>query len=141
MRAVVDSNVVVSALIRPAGTEGVLWQRACEGAFTIVFSIDLVEEITSALMHPKIRAKYGTHPKDIESIAGLFTLHGEIVKPEERIILCRDPDDDFILEIAVTGQADYIVSGDKDLLTLKKIQKTKIVKPAAFLSRLDKSRR
>ena len=140
VRAVVDTNVIVSALIRPKGTAGVLWRRLCEGAFTAVFSFELIDEIAAVLGHPKIRAKYQTFPTDLENIAALFALRGDLVTCEERIRICRDPDDDFLLETAVSGNADCLVTGDEDLLALKKFRRTKIVKPAAFLAILEKTR-
>lgn len=140
VRAVIDTNVIVSALIRPLGTAGVLWRRLGEGAFTAVFSPKLIDEIAVVLGHPKIRAKYRTVPKDLVDIAALFALRGDLVTCEERIRICRDSDDDFLLETAVAGNADYLVSGDEDLLSLKKFRRTRIVKPAAFLAILEKSR-
>lgn len=140
VRAVIDTNVIVSALIRPQGTAGVLWRRLGEGAFTAVFSPELIDEIAAVLGHPKIRAKYRTVPKDLADIAALFALRGDLVTCEERIRICRDPDDDFLLETAVAGKANYIVSGDEDLLALKKFRRTGIVKPASFLAILGRSR-
>jgi putative PIN family toxin of toxin-antitoxin system len=139
VRAVVDTNVIVSALIRPKGTAGILWRRICEGAFTAVFSSELIDEIAAVLRHPKIRAKYRTSPKDLEDIAALFALRGDLVTCQERVRLCRDPDDDFLLETAVSGNAGYIVTGDEDLLALRKFRQIKIVKPAAFLARIEKT--
>jgi putative PIN family toxin of toxin-antitoxin system len=141
VRAVIDTNVVVSALIRPKGTAAVLWRRLREGVFTAVFSTELIDEIAAVLCRPRIRTRYGTTPKDLEEIAALFALRGDLVACKERIRLCRDPNDDFLLETAVSGHADYLVSGDEDLLALKKIRQTRIVKPAAFLAWLDKTER
>ena len=141
LHAVVDTNVIVSALIRPAGAAGILMRRLREGAFTAVFSPELIDEIAAVLCHPKIRTKYRTNPKDFEDIAALFALRGDLVTCEERIRLCRDPDDDFLLETAVSGNADYLVTGDEDLLSLKKLRQTKILKPAPFLAILEKARR
>ena len=141
IRAVVDTNVIVSALIRPKGTAGLLLRRLREGEFTAVFSMDLIDEIAAVLCHPKIRMKYGITPGDLEDIAALFALQGDLVKSEERIRLCRDPGDDFLLEAAAAGNADYLVSGDEDLLALKKYRQIKIVKPEVFLSKLEKAKR
>jgi len=141
LRAVVDTNVIVSALIRPAGAAGILMRCLREGAFTAVFSPELIDEIAAVLCHPKIRTKYRTSPKDFEDIAALFALRGDLVTGEERIRLCRDPDDDFLLEAAVSGNADYLVTGDEDLLSLKKLRQIKILKPAPFLAILEKTKR
>jgi putative PIN family toxin of toxin-antitoxin system len=140
VRAVVDTNVIVSALIRPQGTAGVFWRILGEGAFTAVFSPELIDEIAAVLGHSKIRTKYRTNPKDLEDIAALFALRGDLVTCEERIRICRDPDDDFLLEIAVSGNADYLVTGDEDLLALKKFRRTRIVRLSAFLAILGRSR-
>jgi putative PIN family toxin of toxin-antitoxin system len=140
LRAVVDTNIIVSALIRPAGAAGILMRRLRKGAFTAVFSPELIDEIAAVLCHPKIRIKYRTSPKDFEDIAALFALRGDLVTVEERIRLCRDPKDNFLLETAVSGNADYLVTGDEDLLSLKKLRQTKILKPAPFLAILEKTR-
>jgi uncharacterized protein len=139
VRGVLDTNVVVSALIRPKGTAGFVWRRLREGAFTAVFSPELIDEIAAVLGHPKIRAKYGSTPKDLEVIAALFALRGDFVACKEQIRLCRDPADDFLLATAIAWKADYLVSGDADLLSLKKIRRTIIMKPAAFLAALEKT--
>jgi putative PIN family toxin of toxin-antitoxin system len=140
VRAVIDTNVIVSALIRPQGTAGILWRRLGEGAFTAVFSPGLIDEIAAVLGHPRIRARYRTIPKDLEDIAALFALRDDLVACQERIRICRDPDDDFLLETAVAGNAGYLVSGNEDLLALKKFRRTRIVRPAAFLTMLEKNR-
>jgi len=137
-RAVIDTNVLVSSLIRPDGTAGILLRRLRDGAFTAVFSPAIIDELAAALVHPRIRTKYCLEERAFEPIAALFALRGEIAIPEESIRLCRDPDDNFLLETAVAGKADYIVSGDADLLDLRKFRTVKIVKPAAFLAILDK---
>jgi hypothetical protein len=138
LRAVIDTNVIVSALIRPKAPTGVLWRRLGEGAFTAVFSPELIDEIAAVLGHPRIRAKYRTIPKDLEDIAALFALRGDLVTCEERIRVCRDPEDDFLVETAASGNADYLVTGDEDLLILKKFRRTRIASPAAFLAILEK---
>jgi predicted nucleic acid-binding protein len=68
-------------------------------------------------------------------------LRGEAVTPIERITACRDPRDDKFLEVAVTGEADVIVSGDQDLLTLHPFAGIPILPPAAFLQMLDAEKR
>ena len=60
-----------------------------------------------------------------------------LVRPKERIEVCRDPKDNMLLEAAVAGgKADYLVTGDEDLLILKTFGETKIVTPAKFLTLL-----
>jgi predicted nucleic acid-binding protein len=59
------------------------------------------------------------------------------VVPDRRITICRDPKDNQVLEVAVAGQADIIVSGDEDLLVLSPFEGRAVVSPAAFLALLD----
>jgi len=140
VRAVLDTNVIVSALIRPKGPAGILWRSLSEGAFTAVFSPELIDEIAAVLVHPKIRTKYRTSPKDFDDIAALFALRGDLSTCQEKIRICRDPGDDFLIETAVSGNAGYIVTGDHDLLALKRFRRIRIVTLRAFLALLKKPR-
>jgi len=139
IRAVLDTNVLVSALLKPLGTPGAILRSLRNGGFTIVFSPELLEEITAVLVNPRIRTKYGIDRQSLEAISGLFALRGEMATIVERVRICRDPDDDFILETAVAGRADYIVSGDADLLIQRKFRKVRIVNPRKFLAVLETS--
>ena len=140
VRAVVDTNVFVSALIRPQGTAGKLRNLLAAGAFTAVVSSELIEEIASVLAHPPIRRKYGTMKNDLEALASILSIRGDLVMIGERIRVCRDPHDDFLLETAVAGGADYLVTGDEDLLSLKEYRGVPIVKLSSFLVILDRSK-
>jgi putative PIN family toxin of toxin-antitoxin system len=137
MRAVVDTNVLVRALIKPHGTVGPVLLRLRHGEYTLLYAGSLLEELVDVLNRPRIREKYRLTELDIQTVVSLILLRGEAVVPEERIIACRDPKDDKFLEVAVAGKADVIVSGDQDLLVLHPFAGIPIVPPAAFLQMLD----
>ena len=137
MRAVVDTNILVRALIRPQGSVGPVLLRLRQGDYTLLYAQALLEELVDVLNRPRIRHKYGLTDEDIQTVVGLILLRGEAVTPQERITACRDPKDDKFLEVAVAGQADVIVSGDEDLLVLHPFAGISIVPPAAFLRMLD----
>jgi putative PIN family toxin of toxin-antitoxin system len=137
MRAVVDTNVLVRALIKPHGTVGPVLLRLRHGEYTLLYAGSLLEELVDVLNRPRIREKYRLTDLDIQAIVSLILLRGEVVVPEERITACRDPKDDKFLEVAVAGKADVIVSGDQDLLVLHPFAGIPIVSPAAFLQMLD----
>ena len=137
MRAVVDTNILVRALIRPQGSVGPVLLRLRQGDYTLLYAQSLLEELVDVLNRPRIRHKYGLTGEDIQTVVGLILLRGEAVTPQERITACRDPRDDKFLEVAVAGQADVIVSGDEDLLVLHPFAGIPIVPPAAFLRMLD----
>ena len=134
IRAVCDTNGLVSALIKPIGTPREVLRALRNGEFTIVFSDELWTEVAAVLKDPKIRGKYEITRRDLETISDLFALRGEWTVIDENIRISRDPGDDFILETAVSGKAGFIVSGDADLLALKRFRKIRIVDPKTFLA-------
>jgi hypothetical protein len=120
------------------------YQRLCaclEGDFTLLYAQSLLEELIDVLNRPRIRRKYQLAEEDIETVVSLVLLRGEAVTPEVRITACRDPKDNKFLEVAVTGEADVIVSGDEDLLVLDPFAGIPILPPAAFLRMLDAEER
>jgi putative PIN family toxin of toxin-antitoxin system len=136
MRAVVDTNVLVSALILPHGSVGPVLLRLRVGQYTLLYAQPLLEELVDVLNRPRIHHKYGLSQDDIQSVVALIMLRGEAVAPELRIVACRDPKDDKFLEVAVAGRADVIVSSDQDLLALHPFETIPIVRPADFLTML-----
>jgi uncharacterized protein len=136
MRAVVDTGVLVSALIRRQGTTGDVLRALRDGRFTIVYTTDILVEIIDVLGRASMRAKYQIEPDDISALINLMRLRGELVSPIRNVSVCRDPEDDKFLEAALAGHADYIVSGDGDLLELTPFEAIPILRPAEFLARL-----
>ena len=137
MRAVVDTNILVRAVIQPAGAVGPVLMRLRQGDYTLLYAQLLLEELVDVLNRPRIRDKYQLADQDIQAVIGLILLRGEAVLPQERITACRDPKDDKFLEVAVAGEADVIVSGDDDLLVLHPFAGIPILSPSAFLRMLD----
>lgn len=137
MRAVIDTNILVRALINRAGTVRPMLTALDAGLYTVVLSAALLTELTRVLRRPRMRTRYGIAEDDIRDLLQLLIRHGEIVMPTRTIQVCRDPRDDMFLEAAVAGGADVIVSGDKDLLVLHPFEGIPIVSPAAFLTMLD----
>jgi putative PIN family toxin of toxin-antitoxin system len=136
-RVVIDTNILVRALIRPHGTVGPVLLRLRRADYTLLYSQSLLEELIDVLNRPRIRTKYRLADRDIRTVVSLILLRGEAVTPKERITACRDPRDDKFLEVAVAGEADVIVSGDQDLLVLHPFAGIPILQPAAFLQMLD----
>ncbi|MBN1641867.1 MAG: putative toxin-antitoxin system toxin component, PIN family [Anaerolineae bacterium] len=137
MRAVVDTNILVRAVIRPGGAVGPVLLRLRQGDYVLLYAEPLLEELADVLDRPRLRDTYGVTDQDIETILGLILLRGEAVQVEERITACRDPRDDKFLEVAVAGKADAIVSADEDLLVLHPYAGIPILSPAAFLRMLE----
>ena len=136
-RAVVDTNILIRALIKPQGTVGPVLTRLRDGDYTLLYAEPLLDELMAKLALPRIRDKYHLADDDVETVLALILLRGESVMPQRRITACRDPKDNVVLEVAVAGEADYIVTGDNDLLVLHPFEDTPIVGPAEFLEALE----
>ncbi len=139
-RAVVDTNILIRALIKPQGTVGPVLTRLRAGDYTLLYVEPLLDELVAKLALPRIRDKYHLTDDDVETVLALILLRGEPVVPQRRITACRDPKDDVVLEVAVAGEADYIVTGDNDLLVLHPFEGIPIVGPAEFLKALGPTR-
>ncbi|MDE3088331.1 MAG: putative toxin-antitoxin system toxin component, PIN family [Chloroflexota bacterium] len=134
MRAVVDTNILIRALIKPDGTVGPVLKRLAANDYTLVYSESILDELLAKFALPRIRQKYHLDDHAIETVLALFALRGVLVHPTRRVQVCRDPKDDMIIEAALEGAAEYIVTGDEDLLTLKRFEKIQIVTPRIFLA-------
>ena len=137
IQAIIDTNILVSALIKPEGTVGPVLHRLRDGDYEIVLSEQLLTELVDVLNRPRIKEKYGLDTEDIETVLALLLLRGRIVSPVERVDVCRDPKDNMFLEAALTAEADVIVSGDEDLLVLDSFRSIPVIGPAAFLQLID----
>jgi len=127
MRAVIDTNVLLSGLIRPRGAPGAIVQALRDGRIVPILSRPMLEEIGAVLSRPWLQGKYGLGPGDVETVLRFLATRGELVEPRVEIRRCRDPHDDMFLEAAVSGAADRLVTGDKDLLDMGSIEGVAIV--------------
>jgi putative PIN family toxin of toxin-antitoxin system len=133
MRAVVDTNIIIRAVIKPAGTVGPVLGRLRDGDYTAVYSGSILDELVAKLALPRIAKKYQLSQGDIEDLLGLLALRGRLVNPSRTVRVCRDPGDDMFIEAALEGEADWVVTGDSDLLTLEKFERIRFVPPRVFL--------
>ena len=136
MRSVVDTGVLVSALIRRQGTTGEVLRALRDGRFTIVYTTSIVVEIIDVLGRDPFRTKYNIQAEDITTLINLVRLRGDLVNPGRMLKVCRDPKEDKFLEAALAGEADAIVSGDADLLVLNPFENIPILRPFEFLARI-----
>ncbi|MFZ1830021.1 MAG: putative toxin-antitoxin system toxin component, PIN family [Candidatus Competibacteraceae bacterium] len=127
MRLVLDTNILLSALLTRGTPPDLLYQAWRQGDFELVSSAAQIEEVTRVLDYPHLRERVRSAEAAIlvDGLKNLATLAEYL--PD--IHLSRDADDDKILATALAGQADYLVSGDKDLLSLPETCGVKIVTP------------
>jgi len=130
VKAVFDTNVLIAAFL----TEGLcakLLLRARRNEFSLVLCPFILQEFQKFL-----QIKIKSSSQEIEMALNLLEeAASEINQPSISIDrTCRDIDDDNILKCALASESDYVVTGDGDLLTLRKFGKTKIIKPRQFES-------
>jgi putative PIN family toxin of toxin-antitoxin system len=130
-RVVIDTNVMVSAYL--GGRLETIIVAWIEGKFVLTVSNQIVNEYINVLSRPKFEIARA----ELDDFAALILSKAEFVVPGESIrVVEADPSDNKFLEAAVTGQADYIVSGDKHLRDLKEFRGIAILTPSAFLEQL-----
>ena len=135
LRMVLDANVIISALIRPESAPGRVVRAAVdETTVRLVTSNPLLDELRAALEYPRLQRYLKMSKRDkaefvilLEQIADPVTIADYPMTG-----ICRDPDDEPYLQTALAGRADYLVSGDGDLLDLKIVEHTRIVLTADF---------
>ncbi len=134
MRAVVDPNVLVSGLIA-SGPPAVIVDASREGRFELVTSPNLFEELDEVLRRPKFR-RY-VSPAEVDGFLDALRERALLVDdpPEAEVPLTPDPRDDYLVALTRVAHADYLVSGDPDLLELSDPHPLAL-SPRAFLDRL-----
>lgn len=135
-RYVFDTNVVVSALLFNTSVPGQAFTRALEKG-TILISQSQVHELNDVLGRDKFN-RYVTR-EERESFLESLIRESDLVEINEVVQACRDPKDDRILELAVNGNASFVVTGDNDLLVLNPFRSIQIVSPTKLLELLDES--
>ncbi len=129
MRIVIDTNIWISALLSKYLRERIQ-SIVGEEQISILFSNDLLTEIEKVANRPKIR-KYVSED-DANTFLEILKSRGDLVEITTEIKICRDPKDDFILALCKDGKADYLITGDKDLLVLNPFEKTHILTISEF---------
>ena len=134
LRVIADTNAWISRFILPNSLTGQRMKRlAADKRITLVFSQTLKDELRAVLQRPKFR-KYIT--AENLSVFRAYLDAFPTTPVTSTVELCRDPKDNFLLSLALDGQADYLVSGDEDLLVLGNVGSTSIVTLAALAQQL-----
>ena len=134
MRAVIDTNVVVSAAINPAGTPARLVDAWKARSFDWVTSPPLLAEIEGVLGSAKVRRFVRWSAEERARFLAALSEIGHMAVPTRRLDVVADPADNRVIEAAVEGQAGYIVTGDSRLLALGEYAGVQIVTPARFIA-------
>lgn len=126
MRVIVDANVAIAAAASRGLCEAIL--ELCLEHHHIILCEGILKEIEE-----KLRIKIKAPPPVITEYLKVLRNNAQILEPEEvEKGICRDPDDLMILGLVVPGNADVIITGDKDLLGIKEYNRSKIMTPRSF---------
>jgi putative PIN family toxin of toxin-antitoxin system len=133
--AVFDSTVLVSAFLSPRGVSNALLHRGREETFQLYLSADILDETRRVLLEEvHIRKRYPYTDDDVEEFVTVLRETAFVIPiPAQFERICRDPNDDMVLACALAARVPYLVSRDKDLLTLKTYKETSILTPEAFM--------
>lgn len=125
-RIVIDTNVFVSAFIFGGKPKSIV-QLWLKDKFILILSPFLLTEILLVLK------RFGFNSNDLQSLRLILEEHSLHFSPISKAKICRDLKDNAILDLCAASKADFLITGDKDLLVLKQFSITKILEPVQFL--------
>jgi putative PIN family toxin of toxin-antitoxin system len=145
IRAVIDTNIWISAILNPFGYPAKLRTSFANGLFQAVISEPMLFELAAVLSRPRISDKYSISTDDIKKLLELVDERSEHVFLEGDVAVCRDADDNMVIETAIKGQVAYLVTRDDDIKYDKKVSdllsqhKVTVTTIAKFLSILKET--
>jgi uncharacterized protein len=130
-RAVFDANALISGFVFH-GVPGRCLDAAEQGKVECVVSLQIIEDVLEELA-----TKFQHGDALLGDEAAWLALNTRLVQPPGQVQgICRDPGDDVVIDCALAASAEYIVTGDADLLSLGRYQSVEIITPAVFLAKL-----
>ncbi len=131
--AVFDATVLVSAFLTNRGVSAQLLTHAATGAFDLYLSDAIIAETRDVLLHREhLRKRFVYTDPDVEEFCLLLRVFARSVPDEPSVRVSRDPNDDYVIATAIAAGTVYIVTRDKDLLTLKTYQDVQMIRPEEF---------
>ncbi len=129
LRLVIDTNILISAAIKPAGLQRTVLLLAITKPARLYVSPPILEEYGDVLGRPELRIRKGLR----QQLLQLMKQHSHTVVPTRRLEVTRDPDDNMFMECADAARADYLITGNQKHFP-KFWKKTKVITPREFIS-------
>ena len=129
LKLIIDTNLWVSFII--SNKQSLLDPLLFAEEARFLFSLELIDEIQQTIAKPKLKKYFRTNA--LEEMLSAFEPFIDLIEVESIVTVCRDTKDNFLLALAKDGKADYLLTGDKDLLELKKFGKTRIKTIVTFI--------
>ncbi len=133
LRVVFDTNTLISAFLLPQSIPRQALDSAT-AAGRLLLSPATATELTEVLRQPKFDRYLAEHRR--MTLLAVLIHHADLVEVDVTVTDCRDPKDNKFLELAVSGQATHLVTGDQDLLILHPFRTTSILTPRQFLAEI-----
>lgn len=130
VKVIVDTNWWVSFAMNPAQSQ--MASLLLDDEIEFIGSAELQEEIFSVVNRPEL-ARYFTG-NALQELREIFSKSVAIKPVTSEVAVCRDPKDNFLLSLCRDSKAEFLITGDKDLLALKKFETTSILSMSEFLS-------
>ena len=121
IRIVLDSNIIISSIFWRGKPYDVM-KNCILGQYQLIISKEIIDETTN-----KLRTKFKFPEEKIQELVDILLTYSQLIEPTSKVEIVRDKKDNKIINCALDGRADYIVTGDKDLLELKEFKDTKII--------------
>jgi hypothetical protein len=138
MIVVLDTNVIISALLSAGGPPAQIIDLWEAGVFGVATSAPLLDELKRALDYKQVKKYLKLAPDEINTLLGRWSTISIYVEPEVELDVVEDDlDDNRVLECAIAAEANYIISGDKHLLDLGEYQGIEVLPPAGFIVLLN----
>jgi len=135
-RLVVDTNVLLSGIFFEKGNEAQVLKLVLEDRVGLLASLETLEELREALARPKFHL---SPPMSLAMFQAILGKCEVVLNTTEAEIRCRDKDDQKFLDCAHTGRADYLVTGDPDLLDMRQVGRTRILRAAELIRELKEN--
>jgi putative PIN family toxin of toxin-antitoxin system len=139
LKLVIDTNIVVSALIRPQSPPGIIIEAWTRGQLEWISSRATLNELYGVLRRKSVTRYLKSTEDQIERFLQAVEARTLQVRTNTTANVARDKTDDKFLEAAIAGEAQYIVTGDQDLLVLGSFEGVEIVTPAQFVAMMESS--
>ena len=133
--AVFDATILVSAFLTKQGVSAQLLAHAVAGAFELYLSDAIIEETCDVLLHRShLRKRFVYSDQEVEEFCLLLRAFARPVPDLPSVRVSRDPNDDYVIATALAASVVYVVTRDKDLLTLKIYQAVHMIRPEEFIA-------
>jgi uncharacterized protein len=132
-KIIIDTSLLITFLISNGSSLELIFQMVKENKIQIYISASTLKELQDTIKKETLKKHIQPVNNKVAKFIAWYKYNTTMISPTEKVTLCRDENDDMFLELAKEIDADFILSGDKDLLSISQFEDCKIIKPTDFL--------